>query len=439
MRCRQDLGQGFLQESTPPRRTHQKYRGLRLGGAQELAMAELKDTVAKAPCLHPINYLSLLTVILAGDSSYIALGFVIYQMGADKKRYPNWFGSITWNDRESRYSQAKLEIYGLWRALRAVWIHIIGVKNLVVKVDAQYIKGMLNNPDIQPNGAVNRWIVSIKLFDFTLVHVPPEKHAAADGMSRWRRAPEDSDEKDDEESADEWLDKMMSFSVELVNSRPQSTVKSRVASGIPGHHVGVPYLTPRVGATPSTVYAVYFGTQEDDEDDTAAIPLSTKALEDEERLHKIKMLLNDPLAYKDFGSKELKTLVYQPSKFFILDRALMQRDRQGRHKVVPDPIRQLGLLRKAHDDLGHRGIFTTLINVKERFWWPMINTDIRWFVSTCHTCQTCQLITVRIPPVIADIPTLFRKVHIDCMLMPVSNRKRYIVHARCALTSWPEW
>jgi hypothetical protein len=151
------------------------------------------------------------------------------------------------------------------------------------------------------------------------------------------------------------------------------------------------------------------------------------------------MLLNDPLAYKDFGSKELKTLVYQASKFLILDGSLMRRDRQGQHKVVPDPTRRLGLLRKAHDDLGHRGIFTTFINIKERFWWPMINTDVHWFVSTCHTCQTRQLVKVRIPPVVTDIPTLFRKVHINCMLMPVLNRKRYIVHARCALTSWPEW
>jgi hypothetical protein len=27
-------------------------------------------------------------------------------------------------------------------------IYIIGVKNLVVEVDAKYLKGMLNNPDI---------------------------------------------------------------------------------------------------------------------------------------------------------------------------------------------------------------------------------------------------------------------------------------------------
>jgi hypothetical protein len=59
-------------------------------------------------------------------------------------------------EHKSRYSQAKLELYGLFCALRAYRIYIIGVKNLVVEVDAKYLKGMLNNPDIQPNATINR-------------------------------------------------------------------------------------------------------------------------------------------------------------------------------------------------------------------------------------------------------------------------------------------
>jgi hypothetical protein len=58
------------------------------------------------------------------------------------------------------------------------------VKNLVVEVDAKYLKGMLNNPDIQPNTTINRWIAGILLFDFKLVHVPAIHHMAADGLSR---------------------------------------------------------------------------------------------------------------------------------------------------------------------------------------------------------------------------------------------------------------
>ena len=84
---------------------------------------------------------------------------------------------------EQRYSQAKLELYGLFRALKAVKMQIIGVKNLVVEVDAKYIKGMINNPDVQPNVTINRWIAGILLFDFRLKHVAGKDHTPADGLS----------------------------------------------------------------------------------------------------------------------------------------------------------------------------------------------------------------------------------------------------------------
>src|SRR5882724_12080751 len=61
-------------------------------------------------------------------------------------------------------SQAKIEIYGLWCALQAYQLYIIGVKNLQVEINASYIKRMLNNPDIQPGTLVSRWIIGIKLF-----------------------------------------------------------------------------------------------------------------------------------------------------------------------------------------------------------------------------------------------------------------------------------
>ena len=46
-----------------------------------------------------------------------------------------------------------------------------------VETDAKYIKGMLNNPDIQPTATINRWIAGILLFNFNLIHVPSERRA----------------------------------------------------------------------------------------------------------------------------------------------------------------------------------------------------------------------------------------------------------------------
>jgi hypothetical protein len=59
------------------------------------------------------------------------------------------------------------------------------VKNLIVEVDTKYLKGMLNNPDIQPNTTINQWIAGILLFDFKLVHVPIIHHIATSVLHRY--------------------------------------------------------------------------------------------------------------------------------------------------------------------------------------------------------------------------------------------------------------
>ena len=115
------------------------------------------------------------------------------------------------NDRESRFSQAKLEIYGLFRALRATKLYLIGCRNLIIEVDTKYIQGMLSNPDIAPSASINRWIISILMFHFTSLHVPGERHGP-DGLSQRVCQPEDSDSKSDDGSDfDDWVDRVYRF------------------------------------------------------------------------------------------------------------------------------------------------------------------------------------------------------------------------------------
>ncbi|KAF9439922.1 hypothetical protein P691DRAFT_689288, partial [Macrolepiota fuliginosa MF-IS2] len=101
--------------------------------------------------------------------------------------------------------------------LKDMQLWIIGVKNLVVEVDAKYIKGMINNPDIQPSVAVNWWISAILLFDFCLRHVPGCKHGL-DGLLQCPQAPEDLQEDNDYE---QWINTTNSFALlhpSLVNN-----------------------------------------------------------------------------------------------------------------------------------------------------------------------------------------------------------------------------
>jgi hypothetical protein len=92
-------------------------------------------------------------------------------------------------------------------------MYLVWIKDLLVRVDAKYIKGMLKNPDIQPNATINHWIAAILLFNFEIEHTPGITHVP-DGLSRRRPAPEDPEEDDD---VDEWIDRACGFMIQVMN------------------------------------------------------------------------------------------------------------------------------------------------------------------------------------------------------------------------------
>ena len=80
-----------------------------------------------------------------------------------------------------------------------------------MEVDARYIKGMLANPNLTPSASMNRWIVSILLFHFTLIHVPSTRHGP-NGLSRRLQQPADEDgEPAKDPEFDDWVDQVYGF------------------------------------------------------------------------------------------------------------------------------------------------------------------------------------------------------------------------------------
>lgn len=154
-------------------------------GPKQIAVQDdLKKALLLSPALRPIDYSSPANVILTVDTLHLVVGFHLCQCDPDNPhvRYYTRFGSITPNNRESRFSQPKLKLYGLFRALQVLKMYLIRIRNLVIKVDVRYIKGMLTNPDLEPSTSINRWIIAILTFHFTLVHVPGTSHSP-DGLS----------------------------------------------------------------------------------------------------------------------------------------------------------------------------------------------------------------------------------------------------------------
>jgi hypothetical protein len=83
------------------------------------AFSTIKSLIISAPALRPIDYTSENPVVLSVDSSTEAAGMMLSQLGDDgKTKYPAHYGSLPMDEVASRYSQPKLELFRLFRALQ---------------------------------------------------------------------------------------------------------------------------------------------------------------------------------------------------------------------------------------------------------------------------------------------------------------------------------
>jgi len=155
------------------------------GPEQIKSMELLKEGVRQAKAIRPLDYEGQGNIVLAVDSSYIGIGFYIYQedINDPKIKYYAKFGSKIMNEREARFSQPKRELFGMKEALRLNKHLLFGVRKLIVETDAKYIKGMLQNLDMMPTATINRWIDEISLFQFTIRHKAGATFGP-DGLSR---------------------------------------------------------------------------------------------------------------------------------------------------------------------------------------------------------------------------------------------------------------
>jgi len=97
------------------------------------------------------------------------------------QKHPVIFGSCTFNNTESRYSQLKLELHGVFCAVKDLRHQIWGI-HFRIDVDAKFLIEMVKQPDL-PNAPMTRWISYIALFNYIMNHVPAASHTGVDGLS----------------------------------------------------------------------------------------------------------------------------------------------------------------------------------------------------------------------------------------------------------------
>ena len=386
--------QDFSILAGPLRRLTQKAVDFEWTAKEQTSMDMIKERIAQSSFLVNLDYTSDKPIVMAVDSSARAVGYSLGQDDADGKRRIARYGSLVLNEREGRYSQAKLELYGLLKALKKNHVYLWGRK-FVVELDAAYVKGMLNSPEL-PNSAMTRWLWAIKLYDFDIVHVPAAKHAAVDGLSRRKRAPEDESE---DEGAEEWLD----------------------------------YFVGGTRVVGSDEYWV-----DEMEEERRIEELDEEKYAEEPEWGRIGDYLQTLRCPEDYNPEQRNRLHKKAFGFFLKDGRIWKKGGEMPREVIAQEERRKEILRAGHDEQGHKGHRSTYLRIAARFYWRNMTEYVSNYVRTCEDCQHRDLRRYE-EPIRPTFPNaLFSKVSIDLVSMPKAGGFVAIVLARDDFTGWVE-
>jgi hypothetical protein len=216
-------------------------------------------------------------------------------------------------------------------------------------MDVNYIKGMINNLDLQPNATINHWIARILLFHFKLIHISADKHKEPDGLSCRPHLDTDQPEEDDFE---DWLDNVYSFTIVLLNEQPHPDLYSYWERGWCYSHTYLPigvwvYLNGHNLCNTPLLEA-----------DTSKIPRSTRVRACGNRIQQIYLFLETQDKLNGMSDKDYKSFLNSTTCFFILNGSLWYCEPHGKRQLVVPKSQCFRLIKEAQNNLRHKDVFT---------------------------------------------------------------------------------
>jgi len=148
------------------------------------AFDTLKEAISTPPVLRPIDYTSDQPVVLSVDSCPTCHRHYPFTIRRNRSQTSSTIWIPPMNERRHVTVNPKLELYGLYRALRHFRLYNIGVKTSLLKSTPSISRRCSTIPTFSPIAVINRWIGGILTFTFKLVHVPSKNFKGTDGLSR---------------------------------------------------------------------------------------------------------------------------------------------------------------------------------------------------------------------------------------------------------------
>ena len=392
--------ENFSQIAKPLHRLTEKNVKFDWSESCEAAFLCLKKKLTETPILaHPDFSKSF---ILDTDASNDSIGAVLSQKIGNKEVVIA-YASKTMTKSERKYCVTRKEMLALVHFVKYFRHYLIG-KRFVVRTDHGSLRWLTNFKN--PEGQVARWLETLSSFDMKIEHRPGRLHGNADGVSR---------------------------------------IPCRQC-GLSNH--GETLKQHKV----STVCPIDTRENNSLEDDLKTIPL-VQAQNECPDIAVVKQWMKDGKKpdSRDIASCSfyLKSLWNQWQRLDVVEGLLVRRwDVLGTSVTYWQAVVPLGLRREVlkycHDvrASGHLGVKKTLGRVRQRFYWPGLQSDVRTYITGCQAClkRKAPIPGRKAPMQVCESGYPMERIALDILgeLPQTENGNRYIVVIADYYTKWTE-
>ncbi|GBG58737.1 hypothetical protein CBR_g137 [Chara braunii] len=177
---------GYAEKAGPLRLLLRKTENFYWNSSEELAMQKLKDEFKEGGRVLGVPFFDDETerpFIVSTDAGPCSVGGLLSQKDAGGKKRPVRFESRTLNTAERNYSQFKKEVLAILRC-RDTFRHYIYGRRFILRIDPTAVASVLQKDFSLTDPTIARWLIRIRLYDYTVEGVSGTKNAVADRLSR---------------------------------------------------------------------------------------------------------------------------------------------------------------------------------------------------------------------------------------------------------------
>ena len=336
--------------------------------AADSAFEHLKKLCISTPILVYPDY--KLPFVLHTDSSSEGLGAVLYQKQNGKLRVIA-YASRSVSKSESHYPAHKLEFLALkWAVCEKFHEYLYGSNLFEVYTDNNPLTYVLSSAKLDACG--QRWVAKLANYNFTIKYKSGLSNVEADALSRisWPEVLADSEDLDVDLNC---MDTHVVNAI-LAGSRSKTSLIESVSCSSK-------IIPPELSQ---------------DSDSSSNINWMKEQRADPNLIVIIKLLESGQLQKRKQHGKdtpEVKSLLRIRKSLKLVKDILYRKtytDNSSSKKVqwqlvVPKAYRSRALA-GCHDDVGHQGGMRTLSLLRERFFWPCMQTEAMQHVLKCTRC-----------------------------------------------------